>query len=83
MLQHLGDSTDVLDQLVKGTHPFSKVLSAAKHPLVVVGSSALQRDDGAAVYGAVSALATQLTQTAQPGKKVLNVLHRVSRASKY
>ncbi|CAB1346945.1 unnamed protein product, partial [Coregonus sp. 'balchen'] len=44
---NLGESAKVLQEVVAGTHPFSKVLSKAKHPVVVLGSGSLQREDGA------------------------------------
>lgn len=55
-----------------------QVLSAAKRPVVVVGSSALQRDDGAGILSAVSAIAQNARSSSgvEEGWKVLNVLHR-------
>merc|ERR1719510_630560 len=43
---HLGDTTEALKQLAEGTHPLSARLAAAKAPVVIVGSEALQREDG-------------------------------------
>lgn len=73
---HLGDSPSVLQELAAGTHAFSKTFKAAKRPMVILGSSMLQRADGAALLSAVSSLA----QKAQAGGdwRVLNVLHRVA-----
>ncbi|TMS11812.1 NADH-ubiquinone oxidoreductase 75 kDa subunit, mitochondrial [Larimichthys crocea] len=77
---HLGEETAVLKELANGTHPFCQVLSAAKRPVVVVGSSALQRDDGAGILSAVSAIAQNARSSSgvEEGWKVLNVLHRVA-----
>ncbi|CAB1413473.1 unnamed protein product [Pleuronectes platessa] len=77
---HLGEETSVLKELADGTHPFCQVLSAAKRPVVVVGSSALQREDGAAILGAVSTIAqnARTSSGVEEGWKVLNVLHRVA-----
>ncbi|MBN3312543.1 NDUS1 oxidoreductase, partial [Atractosteus spatula] len=77
---HLGDSTQVLQDIASGKHPFSKVLSQAKKPMVVVGSTALQRGDGAAIHAAVSAIAesARASSGVQDSWKVLNVLHRVA-----
>nr|XP_020456353.1 NADH-ubiquinone oxidoreductase 75 kDa subunit, mitochondrial [Monopterus albus] len=77
---HLGQETSVLKELANGTHPFCQVLSAAKHPVVVVGSSALQREDGAAILSAVSTIAqnARTSSGVEEGWKVLNVLHRVA-----
>uniref|UniRef100_A0A7N8YCR2 NADH-ubiquinone oxidoreductase 75 kDa subunit, mitochondrial n=1 Tax=Mastacembelus armatus TaxID=205130 RepID=A0A7N8YCR2_9TELE len=75
---HLGEETSVLKELANGTHPFCQVLSAAKRPVVVVGSSALQREDGAAVLSAVSTIAhnARTSSGVEGGWKVLNILHR-------
>ncbi|XP_053733849.1 NADH-ubiquinone oxidoreductase 75 kDa subunit, mitochondrial [Synchiropus splendidus] len=77
---HLGEETSVLKELASGTHPFCQVLSAAKRPVVVVGSSALQREDGAAIMSAVSTIAQNARSSSgvEEGWKVLNVLHRVA-----
>ncbi|KAJ3584669.1 hypothetical protein NHX12_015164 [Muraenolepis orangiensis] len=77
---HLGEETSVLQELASGTHPFWEVLSTAKRPVVVVGSSALQRPDGGAILAAVSALAQKARSSSgvEEGWKVLNVLHRVA-----
>merc|ERR1712107_630221 len=78
--EHLGDSVEVLQQLAAGTHPFSKSLAAAKNPIVIVGSEALQREDGGAVMGLVQQIAdkAKVQSGAEPEWKVLNVLHRVA-----
>ncbi|KAL0963873.1 hypothetical protein UPYG_G00314680 [Umbra pygmaea] len=77
---HLGESTKVLQDISAGTHPFSKVLAQAKRPVVVLGSAALQRDDGAAIHAAVSTIAQNARVSSGVGEswKVLNVLHRVA-----
>ncbi|KAM6945587.1 NADH-ubiquinone oxidoreductase 75 kDa subunit, mitochondrial isoform 1-T2 [Aplochiton taeniatus] len=77
---HLGEEAAVLQQLADGTHPFCEVLSAAKRPVVVVGSSCLQREDGAAILGSVSTIAqnARASSGVEEGWKVLNVLHRVA-----
>ncbi|XP_029462186.1 NADH-ubiquinone oxidoreductase 75 kDa subunit, mitochondrial isoform X1 [Rhinatrema bivittatum] len=77
---HLGDSPQILKDLAAGKHPFSKVLSQAKKPMVVVGSSTLQRRDGVAVHAAVSAIAQNARASSGVAGdwKVLNILHRVA-----
>lgn len=77
---HLGEETSILKELANGTHPFCQVLSASKRPVVVVGSSALQREDGAAILSAVSTIAqnARTSSGVEEGWKVLNVLHRVA-----
>lgn len=77
---HLGDSPQIIKDLATGKHPFSKVLSQAKKPMIVVGSSALQRKDGAAIHAAVSTLAQNARSSSGVPEnwKVLNILHRVA-----
>uniref|UniRef100_A0A672I9H5 NADH-ubiquinone oxidoreductase 75 kDa subunit, mitochondrial n=1 Tax=Salarias fasciatus TaxID=181472 RepID=A0A672I9H5_SALFA len=77
---HLGESAKVLQDIASGTHPFSQVLAQAKRPVVVVGSSCLQRDDGAAIMAAVSTIAqkARVSSGVEETWKVLNVLHRVA-----
>ncbi|KAL2102782.1 hypothetical protein ACEWY4_001950 [Coilia grayii] len=77
---HLGDSTQVLKDIAAGTHPFCEVLAQAKRPVVVVGSTTLQRADGAAILNAVSTIAqnARASSGVEEGWKVLNVLHRVA-----
>ncbi len=55
-----------------------QVLAQAKKPVVVVGSSALQREDGAAIFKAVSTISqnSRASSGVEEGWKVLNVLHR-------
>ncbi|GEP00810.1 NADH-quinone oxidoreductase subunit NuoG [Methylobacterium haplocladii] len=54
---YLGAGTDTLSELAAGKHSFSEVLSKAERPLVIVGSAALSRADGAAVLSAAASLA--------------------------
>ncbi|KAF7711260.1 hypothetical protein HF521_000271 [Silurus meridionalis] len=77
---HLGDSTRVLEEIAAGTHPYCQVLAQAKRPVVMVGSSCLQRADGAAILSAVSTIAqnARVSSGVDEGWKVLNVLHRVA-----
>ncbi|XP_071965290.1 NADH-ubiquinone oxidoreductase 75 kDa subunit, mitochondrial-like [Antedon mediterranea] len=75
---HLGNTTDVLSELAKGTHPFNKQLSKAKNPMIVIGSGALQREDGAAIHANAITIAQNARQNSEDDWKVLNVLHRVA-----
>ena len=61
--QHLGDTVSILQDLVDGKHPFSSTLAQAKRPMVVVGSGALQREDGTAIHGQVASLAQKAKAT--------------------
>uniref|UniRef100_A0A3Q2CA70 NADH-ubiquinone oxidoreductase 75 kDa subunit, mitochondrial n=1 Tax=Cyprinodon variegatus TaxID=28743 RepID=A0A3Q2CA70_CYPVA len=77
---HLGESAKVLREIASGTHPFAQLWAQAKHPVVVVGSSCLQREDGAAIMAAVSTIAQNagVSSGQQETWKILNVLHRVA-----
>jgi NADH dehydrogenase (ubiquinone) Fe-S protein 1 len=78
--EHLGDTCKVVEDIASGQHAFSKVLGSAKRPLIVVGSSALQRTDGAALHRAVISIAQAARERSGCGDdwRVLNVLHRVA-----
>ncbi|KAL2302454.1 hypothetical protein Nmel_009883 [Mimus melanotis] len=78
--EHLGESPQILQDIASGKHPFSKVLDQAKKPMVVVGSAALQRGDGAAIHAAVSTIAQNARARSGAGAdwKVMNILHRVA-----
>ena len=65
----LGNNPQTLNDLVAGKGDFAEVLKNAKHPLVLVGQSALQRADAAAILAA----STQLSQ--RDGWNGLSVLH--------
>ncbi|XP_066432180.1 NADH-ubiquinone oxidoreductase 75 kDa subunit, mitochondrial [Eleutherodactylus coqui] len=77
---HLGDSPQIIKDIASGKHAFSKVLGQAKKPMIVVGSGALQRKDGAAIHAAVSTLAqnARISSGVPENWKVLNILHRVA-----
>merc|ERR1712142_346739 len=76
--EHLGETTDTLKKLADGSHPFAKKLAAASNPVVIVGSEALQRADGAALLSLVQQIANNAKVGTDPDWKVLNVLHRVA-----
>jgi NADH-quinone oxidoreductase subunit G len=54
---HLGAGTDSLVDLAGGKHSFANVLKAAKNPIVLVGSGAAARHDGAAVLAQAAKIA--------------------------
>uniref|UniRef100_A0A8C0VUT0 NADH-ubiquinone oxidoreductase 75 kDa subunit, mitochondrial n=1 Tax=Cyanistes caeruleus TaxID=156563 RepID=A0A8C0VUT0_CYACU len=78
--KHLGESPQILQDIASGKHAFCKVLDHAKKPMVVVGSAALQRGDGAAIHAAVSTIAQNARTKSGAGDdwKVMNILHRVA-----
>merc|ERR1719400_2707876 len=54
---HVGETTEVLAQLADGSHPYCARLAKAKNPVVIVGSEALQREDGSSVMAHVQRIA--------------------------
>jgi len=77
--EHLGDNTNVLNDLASGKHAFSKALNEAKRPLVILGSALFERSDAASIYTNAAQLAEKLRTTAKkenPDWRVFNVLHR-------
>merc|ERR1719300_1033602 len=77
---HIGETTEVLAQLADGSHPYCARLAKAKNPIVIVGSEALQREDGASVMANVQRIASNLRQSSGCAEdwKTLNTLHRVA-----
>ncbi|MBT9368303.1 NADH-quinone oxidoreductase subunit NuoG [Rhizobium sp. CSW-27] len=57
---YLGAGTDTLTDLVNGSNGFVEKLRNAKKPLIIVGSGAVTRDDGAGVLAAAASLAVSV-----------------------
>ena len=47
--QHLGESPNVINDLADGTIEFSSILKTAKRPMIILGSGAVAREDGATI----------------------------------
>ena len=77
--EYLGQGARTLADLAEGRHPFVKALSAAKRPLIIVGSKAVAREDGQAVLSAAAkiAISAGAIKTAE-GWNGFNVLHRAA-----
>ncbi|MBV9530135.1 MAG: NADH-quinone oxidoreductase subunit G [Bradyrhizobium sp.] len=54
---HLGAGTDTLNELASGKGSFTEVLTSATYPIVLIGSGAAGRHDGAAVLSVAAKLA--------------------------
>ena len=75
----LGEGADALQALLTGSSPFASVLQKATQPVILLGTGALLRPDGAAI----SAMAQQLSNAAASSKKGwigYSVLHSTSSA---
>lgn len=55
--EYLGAGPDTLSELTSGTHSFIEKLKAAKNPMIIVGTGAAARDDGAAILAAAASIA--------------------------
>jgi NADH-quinone oxidoreductase subunit G len=73
--EHIGAGPDSLkDLLGKKPHSFAKVLKDAKNPVIIVGSGALSRPDGAAILK-LAADAAKAFGVVRDGWNGFNVLH--------
>ncbi|KAI6199941.1 NADH-ubiquinone oxidoreductase 75 kDa subunit, mitochondrial [Aphelenchoides besseyi] len=72
---HLGNSSSAVDELISGKSEFAKRLLAAKNPVIVVGTDAIQGEDGSALLGQLQKLALKL-RAGSAKNQVLNVLQR-------
>jgi len=57
---YLGQSVDIIKEITSGKHEFSKILKAAKNPLIIVGSGVYNRDDSSAIMAEIHALCTKM-----------------------
>ena len=73
-VEWLGDMPSLLAALLDGSHPFAKVLAAAKRPMIVLGQGALARPDGPSVLAAAWKLAG-VVGALLPDWHGFNVLH--------
>lgn len=79
--EHLGDSASVLKEIADGKHPYSKVLKAAKRPVIIVGSKPLNSSDGSSLHTLCASISNTLKSSqgnVEEGWRVLNVLHKVA-----
>lgn len=77
----MGSGPDTLTAVLEGKHAFSKLLQQAKRPLIIVGSTALQRSDASVLLAKVQKYAQELRSgkgSAEQNWRVLNVLQRVA-----
>jgi NADH-quinone oxidoreductase subunit G len=75
--QHLGAGPRTLTDLADGRHDFAPVLEAAERPMIILGSGAVARPDGAAVLAATRAVAEKFGAV-RDGWNGFNLLQRVA-----
>ncbi|MBS0471408.1 MAG: NADH-quinone oxidoreductase subunit G [Proteobacteria bacterium] len=77
----LGAGTDMLEQIAAGTHAFAQILRDAKRPMLILGTSAISRADGAAILKLAAKIAADTGMigpagsAAEGGWNGFNVLH--------
>ena len=71
---YLGAGPDSLLDVTDGSHKFAKVLNESEIPMIIVGSSVLTREDGAAVLSTARKIA-ESTGMISDGWNGFNVLH--------
>jgi NADH-quinone oxidoreductase subunit G len=73
----LGEGTDILAAISAGRHRFAKVLKAAERPMLILGSGALTRPDGARILATARRIADDCGLVVD-GWNGFNVLHRAA-----
>jgi NADH-quinone oxidoreductase subunit G len=55
--EHLGNAPLALEQIARGVHGFSNILKDAKRPMLIIGTGAMQRQDGLGIQLAARQIA--------------------------
>jgi NADH-quinone oxidoreductase subunit G len=77
----LGSEIETLNALADGSHPFAEVLRNAKRPMVIIGTAALARRDGAVILERAGRIARETGmigpagRAAEGGWNGFNILH--------
>jgi len=75
--EHLGADPRLLADIASKKHPLAKTLAGAKHPMIILGASALARQDGEEIFAAAKAIAAQCG-VVKDGWNGFNVLHHAA-----
>jgi NADH-quinone oxidoreductase subunit G len=75
--EYLGNQPELLPKIASGKHALSEILKAAAHPMIVVGTAAIGRKDGEAVYNACKSIA-QNCNMVRDDWNGFNVLHHAA-----
>lgn len=52
-----GNDPRVFSDIILGTHPLANILAEAKNPVIIIGTSAIARNDGEAIFAAAKTIA--------------------------
>jgi NADH-quinone oxidoreductase subunit G len=74
---HLGTSPKDIEKLIASKTGFAQILREAQNPMIILGSGALAREDGAQVH-ALAGLAAEKLGVVKEGWNGFNVLHRAA-----
>jgi len=80
-VEQLGAGASVLQAIADGSHAFASVLKDAKRPMIILGSGAVSRTDGAALLRLAAQIASQTGMigpagsAAEGGWNGFNILH--------
>ncbi len=74
---YLGDSPAILKDIENGNHEFSQVLSEAKYPMLILGSSAVCRNDGNSILYSARKIAEKYSMVNEQWNG-FNVLNKVA-----
>ncbi len=72
--EYLGAGPETLQDVADGKHPFAKVLQEAQRPMIILGSGAVARGDGAQVLATARAIAEK-TGMVKDDWNGFNLLH--------
>lgn len=75
--EHLGNDPRILTDIASGKHPLSQILSAAKKPMIMLGTAALARPDGGAILSQARAIADKCGMV-KDGWNGFNILHHAA-----
>lgn len=76
-VHYFGNDPRALNDIMLGTHPLSGVLAEAKNPVIILGTSALARLDGMAIFAAARNIADKY-QVVRDDWNGFNVLHHAA-----
>lgn len=75
--KHIGSTTQSLEALLDGSHPFADKLANADLPMILVGSATFERNDGKAIYNTILKICEKYNVvSAEKEWNGFNVLHK-------
>lgn len=74
---YLGDEVKILEDILKGNHPFVNQLKEAKHPMIILGEQVISLEDGEEII-TLAKLIAEKYNFIQPQWNGFNILHRAA-----